>query len=118
MAAVASRRRKPNPDRIAANSRQLYYLPLTNLWKVNRRRMDERLKMVIDTVRTLTRENKGVVIEPIDSPDGVLRISYYEGTNEECPECVLSSDSFREMVLRMCQVQVPHITSVEIIPAE
>ena len=79
--------------------------------------MDERLNMVIDTLKTLTRENSGVVIEPIESPDGVLRIRYYEGTNEECPECVLSPDSFRDMASRMCQVQVPHITRVELIPA-
>ena len=79
--------------------------------------MDEKLDAVIDTVRTLTRENKGVVIEPVESPDGVLRISYYEGTNEECPECILSPDSFRDMVKRMCRVQAPHITTVELVPA-
>ena len=79
--------------------------------------MDEKLNAVIDTVRTLTRENKGVVIEQVESPDGVLRISYYEGTNEECPECVLSPDSFRDMVKRMCRVQAPHITTVELVPA-
>ena len=79
--------------------------------------MDEKLDAVIDTVRTLTRENKGVVIKPVESPDGVLRISYYEGTNEECPECVLSPDSFRDMVKRMCRVQAPHITTVELVPA-
>ena len=79
--------------------------------------MDETLNAVIDTVRTLTRENKGVVIEPVESPDGVLRISYYEGTNEECPECVLSPDSFRDMVKRMCRIQAPHITTVELVPA-
>ena len=79
--------------------------------------MDEKLNAVIDTVRTLTRENKGVVIKQVESPDGVLRISYYEGTNEECPECVLSPDSFRDMVKRMCRVQAPHITTVELVPA-
>ena len=79
--------------------------------------MDEKLNAVIDTVRTLTRENKGVVIKPVESPDGVLRISYYEGTNEECPECVLSPDSFRDMMERMCRVQAPHITTVELVPA-
>ena len=80
--------------------------------------MDERLNMVIGTVKTLTRDNEGVVIEPLESPDGVLRIKYYEGTNEECPECILTPDSFREMVERMCPVQAPHITSVELVPAE
>jgi hypothetical protein len=79
--------------------------------------MDEKIDMVLDTVRTLTRDNEGVVIEPIDSEDGVLRVRYYEGTNEECPECVMPPDSFKEMVERMCSVQAPHITSVQLVPA-
>jgi hypothetical protein len=79
--------------------------------------MDETVDMVLDTVRTLTRDNDGVVIEPVESEDGVLRIRYYEGTNEECPECVMPPDSFKEMVERMCRFQAPHITSVELEPA-
>ena len=55
--------------------------------------MDAGVDMVLDTVRTLTRDNDGVVIEPLDLEDGVLRIRYYEGVNEECPECVLPPDS-------------------------
>lgn len=74
--------------------------------------MDERIDAVLDTVRTLTRDNDGVVIEPLDFEDGVLRIRYREGENEECPECVLPPGSFREMVERMCRVQAPHVVSV------
>ena len=78
--------------------------------------MDENVDGVIGTVTNMTRDNAGVVIEPLDSEDGVLRIRYYEGTNEECPECVMSPDSFKDMVERMCRVQAPHITSVELVP--
>ena len=79
--------------------------------------MDARIDMVLDTVRTLTRDNDGVVIEPRDFEDGVLRIKYYEGENEECPECVMPPDSFREMVERMCSVQAPHVASVVLVAA-
>lgn len=79
--------------------------------------MDEKLDMVLDTMRTMTRDNEGVVIEPLGSADGVLRIRYFEGTNEECPECVMLPDSFREMIERMCQVQAPHVTNVELLRA-
>ena len=79
--------------------------------------MDDPLTSVLDTVRLLTRENEGVVIETVASDDGVLRIRYYEGTNEECPECILPPDSFKDMVERMCQVQAPHISSVEVVSA-
>ena len=78
--------------------------------------MDTKISTVLDTMRTMTRDNSGVVIEPLDSEDGVLRIRYYEGTNEECPECVMGPDSFRAMVERMCQVQAPHVTTVELVP--
>ena len=79
--------------------------------------MDAGVDTVLDTLRTLTRDNDGVVIEPLDFEDGVLRIKYYEGENEECPECVMSPDSFREMVERMCSVQAPHVASVVLTPA-
>ena len=79
--------------------------------------MDERVDMVLDTVRTLTRDNDGVVIEPLDFEDGVLRIKYDEGVNEDCPECVMPPDAFREMVERMCSVQAPHVASVVLAPA-
>ena len=79
--------------------------------------MDARVDMVLDTVRTLTRDNDGVVIEPLDFEDGVLRIKYHQGENEDCPECVLPPDSFREMVERMCRVQAPHVASVVLEPA-
>ncbi|MYB47838.1 MAG: hypothetical protein F4X72_00935 [Dehalococcoidia bacterium] len=79
--------------------------------------MDAGIDMVLDTVRTLTRDNDGVVIDPLDFEDGVLRIRYYEGENEECPECVMQPDSFREMVERMCSVQAPHVASVVLVAA-
>ena len=79
--------------------------------------MDAKIDMVLDTVRTLTRDNDGVVIEPLDFEDGVLRIAYYEGVNEDCPECVMPPDSFREMVERMSRVQAPHVSTVVLVPA-
>ena len=79
--------------------------------------MDAGVDMVLDTVRTMTRDNDGVIIEVLGFEDGVLRIRYYEGTNEECPECVMPPDSFREMVERMCSVQAPHVGSVALVAA-
>ena len=79
--------------------------------------MDEKINMIVDTLKMTTSDNEGVIIEPLGLNDGVLRIRYYEGTNEECPECVMPPDSFKDMVQRMCQYQAPHITDVEIVPA-
>ena len=82
-----------------------------------REMMDQKVNMVINTMRSTTRDNEGVIIDPLGLDDGILRIRYYEGTNEECPECVMLPDTFKDMLLRMCKVQAPYILDVEIIPA-
>ncbi len=79
--------------------------------------MDEKIELVINTMKMATGDNQGVVIEPLDMDDGILRIRYFEGTNAECPECVMPPDSFREMVVAMCKVQAPYVTDVEVTPA-
>ncbi len=78
---------------------------------------DEKVNMVVNTLRMTTRDNEGVIIDPLGLEDGILRIRYYEGTNEECPKCVMPPDSFREMVQQMCKVQAPYVIDVEITPA-
>lgn len=80
--------------------------------------IDEKVKMVIDTMRMTTSDNLGVIIEPMGLEDGILRIRYYEGTNQECPECVMLPDAFGQMVKEMCKVQAPYVTEVEIMPAK
>ena len=80
--------------------------------------MDEKVNMVINTVKMTTRDNEGVIIETVGLDEGILTIRYYEGTNEDCPECVLEPDSFRDMIKQMCKVQAPYIVDVEIFPAQ
>lgn len=77
--------------------------------------MDEKIEMVLDTVRIVTSENKGVVIEPLELQEGTLTIKYKEGRNQECPECVMSPNSFRDMVMRMCKTQAPYVTDVVLV---
>ncbi len=79
--------------------------------------MDDKLNMIINTMRMATRDNTGVIIEPLGVDEGVLTIKYYEGTNPDCPECIMQPDSFKEMVLRLCQIQAPYISEVQVIPA-
>ena len=78
--------------------------------------MDDKVTMVLDTMRLTTSDNDGVIIEPLDLDDGVLRVRYYGGTNEECPECVMGPDAFAEMVKAMCAVQAPYVSEVEVVP--
>lgn len=80
--------------------------------------MDEQIENILNTLRIMSRDNEGVVIEPIGlSDEGVLSIKYNEGTNEDCPECILQPDSFKDMLLRMCNVQAPQVQDVELVSA-
>ena len=79
--------------------------------------MDEKVNMVINTVKMTTRDNEGVIIETVGLDEGILTIRYFKGTNVDCPECVLEPDSFKDMVKQMCKVQAPYIVDVEILPA-
>ena len=63
--------------------------------------MDEKIESLIGTMKVMTRDNLGVVINPISLDDGVLTIEYFEGENEDCPECLMSPDSFQDM-LKSC----------------
>ena len=43
--------------------------------------MDEQIENILNTLRIMSRDNEGVVIEPIGlSDEGVLSIKYNEGT--------------------------------------
>ena len=79
--------------------------------------MNEQVKLVIDTMRMVTRDKDGVIIESLGVEGGVLRIRYFEGSNPECPECVMQPDSFLEMVRELCKAQALHIADVEVVPA-
>ncbi|MFL2761779.1 MAG: hypothetical protein ACJ0A3_02410 [Dehalococcoidia bacterium] len=77
--------------------------------------MDDKIESLIGTMKVMTRDNLGAVINPVAFDDGVLTIEYFEGENEECPECLMSPDSFQDMFKRMCSIQAPHVTDVNLI---
>lgn len=76
--------------------------------------MDPVLQMVVDTMRTIVSDNEGAVVELLGAQDGVLKVRYFQGRNEECPECVMPPDSFRQMMLEVLKVQAPYIRDVEL----
>ena len=51
--------------------------------------MDDKIESLIGTMKVMTRDNLGAVINPVAFDDGVLTIEYFEGENEECPECLI-----------------------------
>jgi len=79
--------------------------------------MDEKVELVLKTLRMTVDDNEGALVEPLGMENGVLRVRYFEGTNAECPECVLNPQAFKEMAEAMLKVQAPYVTEVEILPA-
>jgi hypothetical protein len=79
--------------------------------------MDEKIDLVFKTLRMTLDDNEGVIVEPLDVDNGVLRVRYFEGTNEECPECVMAPDAFKQMAEAMIKVQAPYVKEVQVLPA-
>ena len=77
--------------------------------------MDDKIDSLVGTMKVMTRDNLGVIINPVAFDGGVLTIEYYEGVNEDCPECLMSPDSFQDMFIRMCSIQAPHVTDVKVV---
>jgi Fe-S cluster biogenesis protein NfuA len=51
----------------------------------------------------------------IDVEDGVARVAYRMGHNEECPECIMSPEDMREYIREALDGRAPHIRDVEIV---
>ncbi len=79
--------------------------------------IDEKIELILNTLRSSLEDNEGVIVEPMNVEAGVLRVRYYEGTNAECPECIMEPDAFKEMAEAMCKAQAPYVREVEIVPA-
>ena len=79
--------------------------------------VDAKIEMVLNTLRMTMDDNEGVIVEPVSVENGVLQVRYFGGTNEECPDCVMEPDAFKEMAEAMCKVQAPYVKEVQVIPA-
>jgi hypothetical protein len=49
--------------------------------------------------------------------DGVARVRDTPGHNEECPECIMSSEDMREYLYEALRLRAPYIRAVDIVDA-
>ena len=54
----------------------------------------------------------------LDVEDGVAKVMYRQGHNEECPECIMSAADMREYLIEALAVHTPYIKDVELVLAE
>ena len=77
--------------------------------------MDPRIAFVLENMRMVVEDNEGAVVEFVSFENGVLTVRYEEGTNEECPECVMPPDAFRELLLDALKAQNIEVKEVRLV---
>ena len=53
--------------------------------EIERKSLDEQDEMGFGSMKEMTCDSEGAIVESLDLEDGILRIKYYKGTKEECP---------------------------------
>ncbi len=76
--------------------------------------MDPKVKYVLDNFGGIL-ESDGGSLELLDITGGVVRVRYVQGHNEECPECVLTPEGLRALLLEALQTHAPHIVQLELV---
>lgn len=75
--------------------------------------MDAGVRQVLESVRAIV-EGDGGDLELLAVEDGVARVRYRRGVNEECAECVLEPDILRQFLREAFAVQAPHVRDVKV----
>ncbi|MFQ5879002.1 MAG: NifU family protein [Dehalococcoidia bacterium] len=75
--------------------------------------MDAGVQLVLANIRAIL-EGDGGDIELVAVEEGVARVRYRMGANEECPECVMEPDTLRQFLQEAFAAQAPQIRDVEV----
>ena len=78
--------------------------------------MDEDVRAVLENVRAVV-EGDGGAVELVAVEEGVVRVRYRPGANEECPQCVLEPETLRQFLQEAFAAQAPRIRGVELVVA-
>ena len=76
--------------------------------------VDPQVQYVLDNMQTIV-ASEGGSLELEDLQEGLLKIRYNKGVNEECPECVPDHDMVLMMMKTSLSVHAPHITDIQVI---
>ena len=75
--------------------------------------MSESTRQVVEQFNEIVKPEGGSVTLLSDA-NGVLRVRYVPGVNEECAECVMEPDALGAMMKDMIITLDPSITAVEV----
>jgi Fe-S cluster biogenesis protein NfuA len=76
--------------------------------------MDMLVSQILDEVRpTLARDGGDVKL--LSCADGVVRVAYAQGKNDECEDCVMSLQDFQMYLEELFQERVQGVECVEVL---
>lgn len=75
---------------------------------------DPLVALVISEVSAPLAEDGGRA-DLIAVKDGVARVAYHKGRNDDCPECIMSVADMREYISEALSGRAPYIREVEIV---
>ena len=75
--------------------------------------MSESTRQVVEQFNEIVKPEGGSITLLSDA-NGVLRVRYVPGVNEECAECVMDPDALGAMMKDMIITLDPSITAVEV----
>ena len=78
--------------------------------------MSEGARQVVEQFNEIVKPEGGSV-SLVSMEDGVLRVRYVPGVNEECAECVMEPDALAAMMKDMVVTLDPAISEVEVTEA-
>ena len=75
--------------------------------------MSEGARQVVEQFNEIVKPEGGS-ISLVSTEQGVLRVRYVPGVNEECAECVMEPDALAAMMKDMVVTLDPNISEVEV----
>lgn len=78
--------------------------------------MDMLVTRVLDEIRPMLTPDGGAV-DLLSCQDGVVKVSYLKGHNEECMECVMPTADFELYLSDLLKERVTGVVAVEVVEA-
>lgn len=75
---------------------------------------DDKVNLVLENIEKMV-ASEGGCLNDVELTPGSLKVGYTPGVNEECPECVPTSEAVQRFLLMSLRIHAPEITEVEVV---
>ena len=74
---------------------------------------DANVDFVLEQIETMV-ASEGGTLDLVSMDEGSLKVRYTPGVNEDCPECVPTTDQVTQFLAASLGIHAPHITNVSV----